>query len=42
MLILNGTFRNEEAELIKLNEQKFSCDIKINAVSATVLLTIIT
>mgnify|MGYP001794274892 FL=1 len=33
MLILNGAFRGEEAEMLKLNESKFSCDVKISAVS---------
>ncbi|KAF6027527.1 KIN [Bugula neritina] len=31
VLIVNGEFRGEEAELVKLNESKFSCDVKIIA-----------
>ncbi|XP_067928216.1 DNA/RNA-binding protein KIN17-like [Watersipora subatra] len=31
VLILNGAFRTEEAELLKLNEERFSCDVRISA-----------
>ena len=33
MLIVNGAYRGEEAELLELDQEKFSCSVKIKVVS---------